>query len=251
MNTNTTPPPANPRIQNTNSHNPRSAFTLIELLSVIAIIGVLAAIIIPVVGKVRTTAATTKCLANLRTWGNATALYVGDNKGKLPGSAYVQGATINGVYFGGLAQDAYLHLNRYVLPANHPGATWGYSQADLENYTCTTRTDAGHNLTWAAYGFNDAPSARSMNTITDPSRLIWATETAGGGGGMRWISNGMLVPSNLNLGATTTKPHGDKNNILYLDGHVGTQALRDLVKADFTRGTASYNATDDTARIAN
>lgn len=59
-------------------------FTLIELLTVIAIVGILAAIIIPVVGKVRQTALRSECVSNLRQIGNATTLYAQDNKGYYP-----------------------------------------------------------------------------------------------------------------------------------------------------------------------
>jgi prepilin-type N-terminal cleavage/methylation domain-containing protein len=61
-------------------HNPR-AFTLIELLTVIAIIGVLAAILIPTVSKVRQSAKNAQCTANLREWGRAILFYANDNKG--------------------------------------------------------------------------------------------------------------------------------------------------------------------------
>lgn len=62
----------------------RGAFTLIELLTVIAIIGILAAIIIPTVGRVRETARASNCASNLRQIGMALKLYVDDNKGLLP-----------------------------------------------------------------------------------------------------------------------------------------------------------------------
>src|SRR5687768_15323623 len=58
-----------------------AGFTLIELLTVIAIIGILAAIIIPTVGKVRATAKKAQCLSNIRQWGVAVRLFSNDHKG--------------------------------------------------------------------------------------------------------------------------------------------------------------------------
>jgi prepilin-type N-terminal cleavage/methylation domain-containing protein/prepilin-type processing-associated H-X9-DG protein len=62
----------------------RAAFTLTELLTVIAIIGVLAAIIIPSVGAVRTAANRTASASNLRQWGVALLLYLPESRGRLP-----------------------------------------------------------------------------------------------------------------------------------------------------------------------
>jgi prepilin-type N-terminal cleavage/methylation domain-containing protein/prepilin-type processing-associated H-X9-DG protein len=66
-----------------NPHRP-SAFTLIELLTVIAIIGILASILIPVVGRVRDSAKASVCLSNLRQVGLAAMVYALDNKDQLP-----------------------------------------------------------------------------------------------------------------------------------------------------------------------
>jgi prepilin-type N-terminal cleavage/methylation domain-containing protein len=59
-------------------------FTLIELLTVIAIIGILAAIIIPTVGKVRETANRTVQGNNIRQIGSAALIFATDNNDKLP-----------------------------------------------------------------------------------------------------------------------------------------------------------------------
>ncbi|WPJ95112.1 type II secretion system protein [Coraliomargarita algicola] len=60
-------------------------FTLIELLAVIAVVAILAAILIPTFGSVRTKAQQTQCAFNLRRIGEAILLYASENNGELPG----------------------------------------------------------------------------------------------------------------------------------------------------------------------
>jgi prepilin-type N-terminal cleavage/methylation domain-containing protein len=64
----------------------RRGFTLIELLTVIAIIGVLAGILIPIVGKVRENAQRVSDLANVRSIGQAALVYAQEHNGSLPGT---------------------------------------------------------------------------------------------------------------------------------------------------------------------
>ncbi len=64
---------------------PRSrAFTLVELLSVMAIIAILAALLLSVIGHAKTRAQAVTCRNNLRQWGTATQLYAADNSDYLP-----------------------------------------------------------------------------------------------------------------------------------------------------------------------
>jgi len=62
----------------------KKAFTLIELLIVIAVIAVLMSILLPVFSRVKEQARRTKCASNLRQHVYALTMYAHDNSGRLP-----------------------------------------------------------------------------------------------------------------------------------------------------------------------
>ena len=62
----------------------RQGFTLVELLIVIAVIAVLAALLLPVLGKAKEQGRSTACLSNLRQIGVALQIYVHENNNRMP-----------------------------------------------------------------------------------------------------------------------------------------------------------------------
>ncbi len=69
---------------NGSARDPSRGFTLIELLTVIAIIGILAAILIPVVSRVREQARRMACTSNLRQLITGVYMYANDNNDHIP-----------------------------------------------------------------------------------------------------------------------------------------------------------------------
>lgn len=60
------------------------AFTLVEILAVLAVFGVLVAILVPALGNMRTKAGTTQTVSNLRQVFATFTSYAMDNQGRLP-----------------------------------------------------------------------------------------------------------------------------------------------------------------------
>ncbi|WP_043589539.1 type II secretion system protein [Geminisphaera colitermitum] len=213
--------------------NPKhTAFTLIELLTVIAIIGILAAIIIPVTGKVRSSAANAQCKTALRNYGVAIQMYVNDNRDKLPGPCY-------GFVKRDMLLESQEHLFGYIAPYISLRSAIGKLP---DNYLCSlllkqavnpkepniavyklagkVKTGPGENDRTYPMGYpkDDTQPVRTYGFVTSynvPSQTKVLLDVD--------YENGV---NDTKRDALPLKPvHGSHRNVLYFDWHVGTDSV--------------------------
>jgi prepilin-type N-terminal cleavage/methylation domain-containing protein len=101
----------------------RFAFTLVELLVVIGVIGLLMSILLPTLGRAREQANRLKCASNLREIGRAALLYANDNRGQFPRTYYQPGVGLLNSTKGGLGNEPAANPFDSASPASPVGAS--------------------------------------------------------------------------------------------------------------------------------
>lgn len=211
-----------------NHHSTRAsrpaAFTLVELLVVVAVIGLLIAILLPSLGTARESSRTVVCGSNLSQAALALSVYVDEHRGWLPAAAN--------------HRDTY---NRYENWFRNPDLlrTLGFEEnpQDFTVITCPSHVDPTENVYRLApdldfkisYGMNvDFGSGRTYTELrrrlaefAEPSRtmaIMDAKPYANAIGEVGWQSC---------LRHCDAYRHREAAQLVYLDGHVGTK--QDLV----------------------
>lgn len=231
------------------------AFTLVELLTVVAIIGVLAAILIPTVGTVRRKAASAKSLANLKQFGSAYMAFTGDNKGKLPPAGAVSSGTFNAdqIYGVGAHNKGW---DYFLLPYLFPNNGHNNLPKNGENlmmHPSDERTNGANQIgarrSYAANsGATPVNAITLLNQINNPSRLILVTERPCGGGTIGDRSFAEVTPALQirDIPAGFQLNPGNKFNYLFVDGHVESRDLAETLRTGQSASNAagaSYSGT--------
>jgi prepilin-type N-terminal cleavage/methylation domain-containing protein/prepilin-type processing-associated H-X9-DG protein len=192
------------------------AFTLMELLVVIALIAILAGLLLAILGPVNQLRDQASSVSRLRQWGVALGAYVADNNGSLPrrgqGVQAVQQLSRPTDWFNALppylGQPAYGQL---ISANQRPKA------GDNSIFIRPGAKDPG-GIAFLGYAMNmnlspwNLANATMLSQVAHPSLVVFLAEGAG--------QYSSTYPSKQPYSCQA--PYRGQGDILFLDGHVGS-----------------------------
>lgn len=183
-----------------------NGFTLIELLTVIAVIGLLGAIIIPVFGNIKNSFHRSVCASNLRQLASASQLFSNENQGDLIASPFTTGEYwFRQIYPFIDNPDDNKTTSLFQCPADAK-AVDAFQKEDRTEWETISYLLLKREANWTKRSHIDRPSSEpqfidAITTATNNYRNPTAFESAVKGGNPEWR-------------------HGNGVNVAYWDGSV-------------------------------
>ncbi len=211
----------------------RRAFTLIEILVVVAIIGILAAILFPVFSRAREMSRRASCASNLKQIGLAIAAYSADFDEKMPYGYlyYAPGASPSDLrMWDDLIQPYLKSYQVLVCPSHARPIAYDYRRTItpnpfLKSYAANELTDAPGSTLAAMPRGNPLGPPTSLASFAEVSTTILLGECVSGD--VTVAEFDFFARTDAGFNGTETlcvdKRHNGGSNSLFADGHVKWQ----------------------------
>jgi prepilin-type N-terminal cleavage/methylation domain-containing protein/prepilin-type processing-associated H-X9-DG protein len=230
------------------------AFTLVELLVVIAILAVLAGLAVPAFSSSSRSASLAKSVSNLKGFGTAMHSFAADNSGSLPGATGTNRGTLMGVSpiaKSSAANSLQVQLMNYLEKERPRGDNWGVFFMKSLAYPEWQKFNKGTNdnqipayLACQSYRLPDgssispfggpAPMQRPMRSVALSAVLSGIPPDQPKPYALIEVDQQLLSALGLNPGWRRNLPtnahHGRVRNVLYFDGSVAAVPTNQLPK---------------------
>ncbi|MEM0965253.1 MAG: type II secretion system protein [Verrucomicrobiota bacterium] len=224
------------------------AFTLIELLAVISIVGILTAILVPAVSLIRTNAQRSSSAQNLRQWTSALMLFINENEKKIPYEGEEDQPSWGSVRSGANEQAWYNVLPPYVgeRPLNdlrsrddralviRDGSIHLSPGAEVDEQENLRRPFFSYMMNSQLYSGEDSAPSNSgeilirITSIENPSKTIFITETRTSTEDGAPNESDERVARSKGRNNSISFRFNKQTNVAFLDGHIATVDSADL-----------------------